>query len=591
MALGAPLHLRVFLSSPGDVGEERRIARELIDEVARQPLLKGQVTFEVIAYDDPDAPAPMSATETPQASVNRYSGRPADCDLTIVILWSKLGTRLPDNVKRGDGTRYESGTVWELEDARQAGKEIWVYRRTEKPRIDVDDPDFETKRGAFNAVKTFFAGFTNPDGSLAGGFNAYADPMGFRELIEKHLEFLVRTRIEAAQEAGRAAQSPQASVPASAPSWNWPRPWDFSGYVKEKRRGFAGRGRLFDKVREWYGNADAPQALLICADFGVGKSAFMAELASGNHGVPIAVHHFCHHDTTETLNPATFVRSVAAQLARALPEYKSAVENDPEARGWLDDAQADPASAFERAIVSPLNASREPTAPVVLLLDALDESLDWEQSAGSARVTTIVRLLGSRAKRLPAWLKILATSRRRQEVLQPVQQAFRSETLSAEDVRNLDDIRSYVEARCSEPALSSVAEDVRNLDDIRSYVEARCSEPALSSVLAKGRLRWSEVAALLSGAEQSGGKFLYPVRVLNDLESGALPPDRLKALPPGMDAFYIDAFERRFPEAQDYEPTRPLLGVLCAKREPMARCSRHSLPGSINRYAPSSINT
>ena len=56
MALGAPLHLRVFLSSPGDVGEERRIARELIDEVARQPLLKGQVTFEVIAYDDPDAP-------------------------------------------------------------------------------------------------------------------------------------------------------------------------------------------------------------------------------------------------------------------------------------------------------------------------------------------------------------------------------------------------------------------------------------------------------------------------------------------------------------------------------------------------------
>ena len=105
----------------------------------------------------------------------------------------------------------------------------------------------------------------------------------------------------------------------------------------------------------------------------------------------------------------------------------------------------------------------------------------------------------SRAKRLPAWLKILATSRRRQEVLQPVQQAFRSETLSAEDVRNLDDIRSYVEARCSEPALSSVAEDVRNLDDIRSYVEDAAPSQRSRHVLAKGRLRWSEVAALLSG--------------------------------------------------------------------------------------------
>ena len=82
--LGMPLHLRVFLSSPGDVANERRIAREVIAALAGQPLLKGQVTFEVITYDDPDAPAPMSATETPQASVNRYRAprrlRSHNCD-------------------------------------------------------------------------------------------------------------------------------------------------------------------------------------------------------------------------------------------------------------------------------------------------------------------------------------------------------------------------------------------------------------------------------------------------------------------------------------------------------------------------------
>lgn len=200
MAAPEPLHLRIFLSSPGDVAEERKIARELIAELPRQPLLRGKVSLDVIAYDDPDAPAPMSATETPQASVNRYSGRPADCDLTIVILWSRLGTPLPADVKRADDTRYESGTVWELEDARQAGKEIWIYRRTEKPLIDVDDPDFETKRSAFNAVKTFFAGFTNPDGSLASGFNAHSDAAAFRALSERHLEAFVRARLESATE-------------------------------------------------------------------------------------------------------------------------------------------------------------------------------------------------------------------------------------------------------------------------------------------------------------------------------------------------------------------------------------------------------
>ena len=105
----------------------------------------------------------------------------------------------------------------------------------------------------------------------------------------------------------------------ATPSWNWPRAWDFSAYRAEKRRGFVGREWLFDIVRAWQGDADGSQALLLCADFGVGKSAYMAELASGAHGVPITAHYFCHHDTIETLNPATFVRSVAAQLARRAP--------------------------------------------------------------------------------------------------------------------------------------------------------------------------------------------------------------------------------------------------------------------------------
>ncbi|MGF6408361.1 WD40 repeat domain-containing protein [Paraburkholderia sp. MM5482-R1] len=333
--------------------------------------------------------------------------------------------------------------------------------------------------------------------------------------------------------------------PASPPeSFQWPRPWDFSGYISEKRHGFVGRDWLFDEVREWYEDSGA-QAMLICADFGVGKSAFMAELASGAHGLQIAASHFCHHDTIETLNPATFVRSVAAQLSASLPEYRSAVEADPDARRWLDDVQLDPASAFERAVIGPLKAINPPAAPQLLLVDALDEALDFETAAGSSRPTTIVRLLAARARRLPAWLRILATSRRRQEVLQPIQSAFRCATLDGEDARNLD--------------------------DIYSYGLGRCASTALARMLEKENKSAGDIAALLSGAQQSGGKFLYAVRVLNDVESGALPLDRLDDLPPGMDGFYLDAFERRFPESEDYAPVGALLGVLCVKREPMSR--------------------
>src|SRR5581483_8034759 len=209
-----------------------------------------------------------------------------------------------------------------------------------------------------------------------------------------------------------------------APSWNWPRPWDFSPYMANKRRDFVGREWLFDLVRTWHAEPNSPQALLLCADFGVGKSAFMAKLVA-DASVPIIGHHFCHHDTIETLNPMTFVRSVAAQLAAALPDYRAAVEADPEAKRWLDDATRDPASAFERAVVAPLNTIPAPAAPQVLLIDALDEALDFEASTGGNRATNIVRLLAPRTQRFPAWVKVLATSRRRQEVLQPMQHACR----------------------------------------------------------------------------------------------------------------------------------------------------------------------
>ncbi|MFP3558866.1 hypothetical protein SB861_50710 [Paraburkholderia sp. SIMBA_049] len=343
--------------------------------------------------------------------------------------------------------------------------------------------------------------------------------------------------------------------PAAPPaSWTWPRPWDFSGYLAEKRSGFTGRNWLFDEVGAWYENGDGAQALLVCADFGVGKSAFTAELTHNVHGLRIVAYHFCHHDTIETLNPATFVRSVAAQLAASLPEYRLAVDADPDARRWLDDVQLDPASAFERAVIGPLNAIAPPAATQVLLVDALDEALDFGITVGSSRATTIVRLLAARARRLPAWLRILATSRRLLDVLQPIRSAFTCAELDGEDARNLD--------------------------DIRRYVASRCMRLPLARVLEKGGRSASEIAARLSDAERSGGKFLYAVRVLNDVESGALLLDRLDDLPPGMDGFYLDAFERRFPENEDYATVGALLGLLCIQREPLSRAELAAILGT-----------
>lgn len=338
--------------------------------------------------------------------------------------------------------------------------------------------------------------------------------------------------------------------PTTASSWTWPGAWDFSGYLREKRQGFIGRRWLFDAVRAWHGNPEASQALLIVADFGVGKSAFMAELTAtgtAEQGLPIAAHHFCDHNTAATLEAATFVRSVAAQLAGVLPAYQAAVEADPEARRWLEEAQTDPASAFSQAVIGKLQGIAAPAAPWLLLVDGLDETLADPSSSAGGNGSSIVALLASGTGKLPAWLRVLTTSRRRQEVRQPLDAAYACDLLDAEEARNLSDIHDYVLGRCG-------------------------SEP-LATQLAQAGTSPEQLAERLADFEQSGGKFLYAVRVLNDLAStnGSLRPDRLDDLPRGMEGFYLDAFRHRFPAGEDFEPMRALLGVLCAQREPLGR--------------------
>lgn len=191
----SPLTLRVFLSSPGDVAEERRRAREVMETLEAGHLLRGRVRFDIVAWDDERAAVPMDGRETPQTSVNRYAGRPADCDLTLVVLWSRLGTPLPPDIARPDGTRYQSGTVWEYEDATAANRPVFVYCRTDTPQIALDAPDFEARRAQFAAVKGFFARFTNTEGSLQAGFNSYPDPERFSDLLRQHLEAFVNDRL------------------------------------------------------------------------------------------------------------------------------------------------------------------------------------------------------------------------------------------------------------------------------------------------------------------------------------------------------------------------------------------------------------
>jgi hypothetical protein len=159
--------VRIFLSSPGDVGEERALVRHLIDSVLpKLAQFRERVKLELVAWDDPAARIPLLATEMPQASVNAARPRPATCDIVIVILWSRIGTPLPDSVRKPNGDAYLSGTEWEYQDAvnssKQTPPQVLIYRRTEKPKVELSDPELAEKLTQFQRVETFFAQFRVP---------------------------------------------------------------------------------------------------------------------------------------------------------------------------------------------------------------------------------------------------------------------------------------------------------------------------------------------------------------------------------------------------------------------------------------------
>jgi hypothetical protein len=197
----------VFLSSPGDVVEERKAARTILKRVPAGPFLRGRITLDVVSWDDPDAPVPMLANLSPQEAVNRGLPTPAACDLTVVVLWSRMGTPLGE-LRKKDETPYRSGTEWEYENALEAGKDVLIYRRTSRVHVSLDDPDIEAKRRQMVLVEQFFARFTRPDGSLTAGYTPYDTVAEFTARLEQDVEAFLAGLLNAADPAPSDAQAP-----------------------------------------------------------------------------------------------------------------------------------------------------------------------------------------------------------------------------------------------------------------------------------------------------------------------------------------------------------------------------------------------
>ena len=185
--------LRLFISSPGDVLEERAIANRVIERLQSEYI--GKIVLEPVLWEH----EPLVATSTFQSQIIK----PSDTDIVVAILWSRLGTKLPKEFVRADGSRFESGTEFEFEEAiegfRKNGKpDLLVYRKTATPSVRLDDEKelldrLYQKKKLDEFVDNWF--HDKAEGTLVAAFHAFEAPSDFENLLENHLHRLIDRQI------------------------------------------------------------------------------------------------------------------------------------------------------------------------------------------------------------------------------------------------------------------------------------------------------------------------------------------------------------------------------------------------------------
>src|SRR5262249_21732149 len=137
---------------------------------------------------------PAKATAPFQPQIPEASGM----DIVVGILWARIGTPLGLDKTRPDGSRYESGTVYEIETAAESSRargipDLVVYRKMTDPSLPLHD-EVERKRRLeqLAALEAFIKRwFFHDDGSFKAAFHTFETTDQFERQLETHLRKLI----------------------------------------------------------------------------------------------------------------------------------------------------------------------------------------------------------------------------------------------------------------------------------------------------------------------------------------------------------------------------------------------------------------
>lgn len=366
--------LRIFISSPGDVAEEREKARQVVDQLQRR--YAGRLNLKALLWEDLPLQADMSFQQGIDLVLSEHGA-----DVAVFILWSRLGSPTGPLVTRPDGAEYRSGTEREFDLIMAARKQsggvrpqVLVYTRRDEVSFeerlrgkstDAKESLIQQKKLVENFIAEEFHDIEHKTNLRA--YHSFDRPTTFAQRLRVHLEELLD---------GMTGGDP------SRPVWNvadkGPPFLGLAAYQFEHAAVFFGREdeivSLRHALREQARQGSA--FLLIAGASGSGKSSL------ARAGLLPAIVDYELDETTDAWGHAVFTPGEAAAdlfgglagaLARALPELGGDADSIADLAAGL---QSDPALTFRLKIKGALaraSAKRRGGVRIILLVDQLEE--------------------------------------------------------------------------------------------------------------------------------------------------------------------------------------------------------------------------
>ncbi len=195
--------LRIFISSPGDVAEERERAKQVIEQLRRR--YTGRLELRPVFWEDMPLQGDMSFQEGIDVVLSDHG-----VGIAIFILWSRLGSPTGPRVIRDDGSEYRSGTEREFDlmlkaRAKSGGKQpdILIYTRADESsfeerlrgRVTDDKNDLIRQK---KLVETFIQEeFHDVERKTnLRAYHSFDRPVTFSQRLRIHLQELIDPLVE-----------------------------------------------------------------------------------------------------------------------------------------------------------------------------------------------------------------------------------------------------------------------------------------------------------------------------------------------------------------------------------------------------------